>query len=90
MLGAIAGDIIGRPFEMCNFKNTRFPLFSAHCQPTDDSVLTVATAWRLLQNDDDYPDKNLWGFAYKYFARNWPTAGYGKMFREWAFKNRLK
>lgn len=96
MLGAIAGDIIGRPYEMCNYKDTRFPLFSAHCKPTDDSILTIATAWVLqdIENFDELPQEeqadNSWALAYKYFAREWPDAGYGGIFRTWAFDDEMQ
>ena len=38
MLGAIIGDTIGSVYEFCNIKDTKFPLFSEHSGPTDDSV----------------------------------------------------
>lgn len=44
MLGAIAGDIIGSPYEFTvnNIKTTNFPLFSERSHFTDDTVMTVA------------------------------------------------
>jgi ADP-ribosylglycohydrolase len=55
MLGAIAGDIIGSPYEARNLKSTEFPLFGPDCEFTDDSVLTVAVADVLL-NGGSYVD----------------------------------
>ena len=52
MLGAIAGDVIGSPYEASNIKSTTFPLFSRGCQCTDDSILTVAVADTLLNGGD--------------------------------------
>jgi ADP-ribosylglycohydrolase len=48
MLGAIAGDIIGSPYEWAGIKTTDFPLFESDCKYTDDTVMTVATAHALL------------------------------------------
>ena len=77
MLGAIAGDIIGSPYEHRQIKTTDFPLFGPGCTVTDDSVLTVATAEALLEDRD---------FAghYRSYARRYPHAGYGGMFIGWA------
>lgn len=46
LLGAIAGDTIGAPYEFdCNnIKTTEFPLFNRASEWTDDSVMTVAVA----------------------------------------------
>ncbi len=48
MIGAIAGDILGSTFEHFGVKTTEFPLFPEGSRFTDDSVLTVATAFSLL------------------------------------------
>ncbi len=39
MLGAIAGGIIGSPYESRNHRSTRFPLFRPISHTTDDTVL---------------------------------------------------
>ncbi|MDD3081555.1 MAG: ADP-ribosylglycohydrolase family protein, partial [Desulfobacterales bacterium] len=65
MLGAIAGDVIGSVFEHQPLKSKDFPLFSPQSRFTDDTVLTVATAFAIL-NGMDY------GQAYKRFARMYP------------------
>ena len=77
MLGAIVGDVIGSPFEHSNLKSTRFRLFDAGAQCTDDSVLTVATADALL-NGGDYAS------AYQDYFHRFPNAGYGGQFVVWA------
>jgi ADP-ribosylglycohydrolase len=56
MLGAIAGDIIGSLHEFQGGKTKEFPLFVAESTFTDDSVLTVAVADRLM-NGFSYVDK---------------------------------
>lgn len=77
MLGAIAGDIVGSVYEAFPIKNVDFsPLFHKEAVPTDDTVLTVATANALL-TDRDYAS------AYKTFARKYPYAGYGPSFDQW-------
>jgi ADP-ribosylglycohydrolase len=38
MIGAIAGDIVGSVYEWNNIKTKDFPLFSAKCFFTDDSI----------------------------------------------------
>jgi ADP-ribosylglycohydrolase len=76
MLGAIAGDMIGSPYEADPIKTTEFPLFGLESRFTDDTVLTVATAFAIM-SDGDY------AAAYKIFGRMYPLAGYGLMFRQW-------
>jgi len=78
MLGAIAGDIIGRIYE---FKNNRikridFPLFSRSSKFTDDTVLTVAVAESLLECR---PYRE----TFLEYCRLYPGCGYGRGFREW-------
>jgi ADP-ribosylglycohydrolase len=76
MLGAIAGDILGSTFEHHGVKTTDFPLFPEGSRFTDDSVLTVATAFTLL-TDGDYAAN------YRLFGRVYPRAGYGRQFVTW-------
>ncbi|TNF91623.1 MAG: ADP-ribosylglycohydrolase family protein [Gammaproteobacteria bacterium] len=77
MLGAITGDIIGSIYEGTNFKSREFPLFGPGCHFTDDTVLTVALADAIL-NEEDYGQ-----VMKRYFAR-YPYAGYGGSFQRWA------
>jgi ADP-ribosylglycohydrolase len=76
MIGAIAGDILGSTFEHFGVKTTEFPLFPEGSRFTDDSVLTVATAFSLL-TDADYAAN------YRLFANLYPLAGYGQLFLGW-------
>ncbi len=76
MIGAVAGDIIGSVFEFNPIKSTDFPLFSAHSNFTDDTVLTIAIADCIL-NGKEY------GPTIKEYGQAFPHAGYGGMFREW-------
>ena len=83
MLGAIAGDVIGSPYEGRPIKTTEFPLFSPRSQFTDDTVLTVAVAHAILQGED-------YGPALKAFGRRYPRAGYGGNFFNWIFEDEVR
>ena len=83
MLGAIAGDIIGSPFEFSPIKSTHFPLFSADSTFTDDTVLTIAVA------DAAMHDLNPVDTLKDYFSR-YPERGYGGSFARWARSERSK
>jgi len=76
MIGAIAGDILGSTFEFHRVKTTDFPLFPEGSRFTDDTVLTVATAFTLM-TDGDYAAN------YRLFGRLYPLAGYGGNFAQW-------
>jgi ADP-ribosylglycohydrolase len=74
--GAIAGDIIGSPYEHHNVKTVDFDLFSHKSKFTDDTVLTVATMDVLL-NNGDYTN------IYQHYGRKYPHRGYGGRFKSW-------
>ncbi len=78
MYGAIAGDIVGSVYEGWGrrIKTTEFPLFSLRSRFTDDTVMTVATAYSLLYQAG-------YAAAYKDFGRRYRNAGYGGTFRQW-------
>jgi ADP-ribosyl-[dinitrogen reductase] hydrolase len=78
MLGAIAGDIIGSVFEAHPIKYTGFPLFSPYSTFTDDTVLTIAVAYSILEKVD-------YAKAFKVFGQKYPDAGYGVSFYHWIF-----
>src|SRR5258708_2577831 len=81
MLGAIAGDIIGSPYERGTIKTTEFPLFGTWSMFTDDSVMTVAVADTILDGGD-YIDN-----FHRYFDM-YPNAGYGQAFGMWCKRHR--
>lgn len=74
MIGSIAGDMIGSPYERYPIKNPDF--FIRVAGFTDDTVLTVAVANSIL-NGVDYAE------SIKTFAQRHPHAGYGGSFRKW-------
>jgi ADP-ribosyl-[dinitrogen reductase] hydrolase len=79
MLGAVAGDVIGSVYEYFGTKDYDFQLLHPHSIFTDDTVLTVAVAFSIL-NGEDY------GVSLKTFGRKYPGYGYGSMFRAWLRK----
>ena len=82
MLGAIAGDIIGSIYEINNIKTKEFELLNEDCFFTDDTVLTVALADAIL-NDRDY------GEVMREYYHEYPNAGYGGTFHQWAFNTEM-
>ena len=80
ILGAIAGDIIGMPYEFNTTKNYDFDMFVPLADFKDDTVLTVAIADAILHNKDFMT--NVWEFGNKY-----PDRGYGSNFRYWLESN---
>lgn len=74
MIGAIAGDMIGSPYEGRPIKRTDFALRVAGF--TDDTVLTVAVAHAILSGQELV-------VSVKSFAQRHHTAGYGGSFRRW-------
>jgi len=77
MLGAIAGDVIGSPYEHAPIKSKDFNLFNRYSVFTDDTVLSLAVAWSLLEN---IPYQK----TLREFFQQYPNAGYGGRFRRWA------
>ena len=51
MLGAIVGDIVGSPYEFYNTKSPSFELFTSQSRFTDDSVMTLAVAKWLAEDE---------------------------------------
>lgn len=76
MIGAIAGDIIGSAYEGSGRKSKEFSLFDG-CRFTDDTVLTLAVAHKLLRGGS-------YAEVFQDFFHAYPTAGYGKSFIRWA------
>ena len=76
MLGAISGDVIGSVYERRPVRHTDFSLFPPRSRFTDDTVLTVATAYAILEGIE-YRE------AYLEWGRRYPHAGYGPGFKAW-------
>lgn len=86
MLGAIIGDMVGSIYEFHNHKSKEFPLFNSKCFPTDDSIMTIAVAKAILENDgkaEGLEDKTVeW---MQKIGRQYPNCGYGGHFYEWMY-----
>ena len=83
IIGAIAGDIIGSVYEWNNIKTVDFDLFCKESDFTDDSVLTVATMYAVM-NKKDYAE------VYQKFGRCYPLRGYGGRFSAWLLSDNPK
>ena len=87
MYGAILGDIVGSPYEFdCNnYKGKDFPLFSQRSEFTDDTVMTLAVAWALLdtRGQDDITIKAALVREMQRLGRAYPDKGYGARFNQW-------
>lgn len=79
ILGAIAGDIAGEPYEFGNNRNPDAPLFTPQSTFTDDTILTVAVMKICLSND--FSTENI-ADTMADFARRYPSS-YGVRFRQW-------
>ena len=91
MTGAIIGDIIGSTYELHNVKTEDFPLFPQGSRFTDDSVMSVAVAAKLMsEKRSRINDRQSYAMWYKQYYRRYPNAGYGQMFSQWAESDSLQ
>jgi len=84
VLGAIAGDMIGVPYEFLRHGvvvSPEFPLWSDNSTFSDDSVMTLAVAKWLLE-DDSYSVQNLIDCMVT-LGRKYRNRGYGGNFGAW-------
>ena len=77
MIGAILGDIIGSRFEFRPTLTKDFELFTKESHFTDDTVMLIAVADALINNQR--VDESLKGWYSRY-----PDKMYGPNFRLWA------
>ena len=78
LIGAIAGDIIGQPYEFKGVDERRFRFFDRNCRYTDDTVLTIAVADWICNPGSSVQDKLI------QYARTYNWVGYGGMFLRWS------
>lgn len=85
MLGALVGDIIGSVYEFCNTKSTDFQLFYGRSRFTDDSVMTLAVAKWLLE--DEAHTLHYLVYCMQELGQRYSFAGYGGRFGRWLFED---
>jgi ADP-ribosylglycohydrolase len=83
MLGAIAGDVIGSSYEHAAIKHKTFKPFTRHSTFTDDTVLSTAVAYAILEEQE-------YGITLKSFGRRYPDAGYGAFFMKWLLSSSME
>lgn len=91
MLGAIIGDTVGSRFEWHNHRSKDFDFLTYKCEPTDDSIMTLAIAKAILKSEGNI--NKLPDLAVRYMqqlGRLYPDAGYGGAFRKWIRSNNPK
>lgn len=77
MIGALCGDVIGRPFEFKDFVLRKdFELFSDRSRFSDDTVMTAAVADAVL-NGRSFEE------CYVEYGRRHIEGGFGGMFKKW-------
>ena len=81
MLGAIVGDIVGSVYEAHNTKSMNFELFTPWSRFTDDSVMTLAVAKWLVE--DEAHTIHYLIYCMQELGNRYPNAGYGGNFRTW-------
>ena len=81
MLGALVGDVVGSVYEFNNVKSTDFELFYEESCFTDDSVMTLAVAKWLVE--DDTHSKYYLIKCMQELGCRYPDAGYGGHFFHW-------
>lgn len=81
MLGALVGDIIGSTYETYNTKRMDFDLFEKKSSFTDDSVMTLAVA-KWLMEDESHTIHYLI-YCMQELGDQYPFAGYGARFVQW-------
>lgn len=83
MYGATIGDINGSIYEFNNYRKEDFKLFQPEMFYTDDTVLTAAVAYCLV-NDKDPKE------VFPMFVKKFPHRGYGGSFYMWAMISKDK
>ena len=81
IIGAIAGDVIGSAYEFNPTRDYTFELFTPVTTFTDDTVLTMANAIWLLEDEKHQPE-TLVNIMLD-LCRRYPDRGYGGRFAQW-------
>jgi ADP-ribosylglycohydrolase len=84
IIGAIAGDVIGSAYEFNPTRDYTFELFTPKSTFTDDTVLTMANAIWLLEDEKHRPETLV--KIMLDLCRRYPDRGYGGRFAQWIHK----
>ncbi len=76
ILGSVIGDIIGSSYEWKRTKNYNFEIFTPQAKFTDDTVLTIAIANAIL-NDESYTNNLI------KFTNTYQNCNYGPGYLDW-------
>ena len=88
MFGAIIGDMVGSIYEFDNHRSKDFPFFSSGCYPTDDSIMTIAVAKAILENNCEFDGLKKKAVEWmQKIGKQYPNCGYGGRFRRWINSN---
>ena len=81
MMGALVGDIVGSVYEFQSTDSMDFGLFTPWTKFTDDSVMTLAVAKWLMEDESH----SLQGLVYymQELGQKYPHSGYGARFGVW-------
>lgn len=88
MIGAIIGDMVGKPYEFDRSPKVKNfgPLFTKRSGYTDDTVMTIAVAEGLMKAGIDADTDKIKQEiirSMKAWGRKYPHAGYGGRFGKW-------
>lgn len=81
IIGAIAGDVIGSAYEFNPTRDYNFELFTPKSAFTDDTVLTIANAIWLLE-DETHSHERLGSIMHN-MCQRYEWRGYGGRFAQW-------
>lgn len=81
IIGAIAGDTIGSAYEFNPTRDYGFELFTPESTYTDDTVLTMANAVWLMDDEQHTPERLV--AIMQDFCLRYPGRGYGGRFARW-------
>ena len=88
MFGAIIGDIVGSRFEWHNNRSKEFGLFTDQCEPTDDSIMSLAIAKSLVECNGDYSKlEDITINNMEEIGRKYPNCGFGGRFYYWIMED---
>ena len=85
MYGAVIGDFVGSTREHVDIKGYTLDLTPPGSFFTDETVLMAATCQALLESQNTTSSD--FAQQYRKFVKQYPDAGYGLIFKDWAASN---